>query len=192
MIALPQPEPPLAGTRYGLRLWVPEDASALTAAWADPEVRRRMPVPTPADETVAAKWISGCASRRMAGLALDLAVVGLSEPDRAVVHGPFLQKTVVEGRLRRRETVFKRMVLNGDLLSGGVLLNPGPTFTSRVPGRRSVIGGPFSQCWHFAGLLRDVASLLTASFPSGARLGGGLAKIIDRSSHDACVEELRF
>lgn len=87
MIALLPPEPPLAGMRYGLRLWAPEDASALAAAWADPEVRRRMPVPTPADEAVAAKWISGCAGRRTAGLALDLAVVDLSEPDRAVVHG---------------------------------------------------------------------------------------------------------
>ena len=32
MIALPLPEPPLAGTRYGRRLWAPADASAL-AAW---------------------------------------------------------------------------------------------------------------------------------------------------------------
>ena len=87
MIALPLPEPPLAGTRYGLRLWAPEDASALAAAWADPEVRRRMPVPDPADEAAAADWIGGCAGRRTAGLALDLVVVDLSEPDRAVVHG---------------------------------------------------------------------------------------------------------
>ena len=87
MIALPLPEPPLAGTRYGLRLWTPEDASALAAAWADPEVRRRMPVPDPANEAAAADWIGGCAGRRTAGLALDLAVVDLSEPDRAVVHG---------------------------------------------------------------------------------------------------------
>ena len=87
MIALPLPEPPLAGTRYGLRPWTPEDASALSAAWADPEIRLRLPVPDPADETAAAKWIDGCASRRTAGLALDLVVVDLSEPDRAVVHG---------------------------------------------------------------------------------------------------------
>ena len=87
MIALPLPEPPLAGTRYGLRLWAPEDASALAAAWADPEIRRRMPVPDPADEAAAADWIGGCDGRRTAGLALDLVVVDLSEPDRAVVHG---------------------------------------------------------------------------------------------------------
>ena len=53
MIALPLPEPPLAGTRYGLRPWTPEDASALSAAWADPEIRLRLPVPDPADETAA-------------------------------------------------------------------------------------------------------------------------------------------
>ena len=46
-----------------------------------------MPGPEPANEAVAADWIGGCAARRTAGLALDLAVVDLSKPDRAVVHG---------------------------------------------------------------------------------------------------------
>jgi RimJ/RimL family protein N-acetyltransferase len=68
--ALPLPDPPLTDPAAGiaLRPWrpTPDDAAALAAAWA--EAGREPGEPPEA-------WIAGEASRRDAGLALDLAVV---------------------------------------------------------------------------------------------------------------------
>jgi len=72
VIALPLPEPPLAGKRCRLRSWELGDAPALAAAWSDAEVRRWLPVPDVVDQVAAAAWIAGQADRRQAGLALDL------------------------------------------------------------------------------------------------------------------------
>lgn len=51
-----------------------EDAPALAAAWADPEVQRWTAVPPRRTEADAARWIAGEAERRRRGLALDLVV----------------------------------------------------------------------------------------------------------------------
>mgnify|MGYP001814238462 CR=1 FL=1 len=64
-----------AGTTRELRLrpWRVPDAEALAAAWRDPELRRWLDPP----ETgvgAAREWIEGEATRRQAGLALDLVV----------------------------------------------------------------------------------------------------------------------
>ena len=75
MMCLPLPEPTLAGTRCLLRPWQVGDAETLAAAWSDPEVRRWLPVPEPADQAASVAWIAGEADRRHAGLALDLVAV---------------------------------------------------------------------------------------------------------------------
>lgn len=75
----------------GLRHWRPEDAPALEAAWADPDIARWNPPPDGLD---AAEWIAGAEQRWARRLALDLVItpdvageVGLSafttDPARA-------------------------------------------------------------------------------------------------------------
>ena len=62
-------------TTRGLRLrpWRIPDAEALAVAWSDPELRRWLDPPG-ADVGAARDWIEGEATRREAGLALDLVV----------------------------------------------------------------------------------------------------------------------
>lgn len=72
---LPVPTPPPTDGGILLRHWSAGDAASLSAAWNDPEVARRLPVPDDPTEARAAAWIAGEAERRRLGLALDLAVV---------------------------------------------------------------------------------------------------------------------
>ena len=82
------PDPPLTDAAAGiaLRPWrpTPEDAAALAAAWADPEIAARTAVPADRSAQAAARWIRGEPARRAAGLCLDL-VVGPREDDAAVL-----------------------------------------------------------------------------------------------------------
>lgn len=87
---IPLPDPPLRSGELVLRPWRPDDAPALVAAWADPEIQRWTAVPPVADGAYAARWIAGWEARRRAGLSLDLVVdvagevageVGLSSRD---------------------------------------------------------------------------------------------------------------
>lgn len=56
----------------GLRHWRPEDADALAAAWADPDIARWSPPPAGLDP---ATWIAGAEERWARRLALDLVIV---------------------------------------------------------------------------------------------------------------------
>jgi RimJ/RimL family protein N-acetyltransferase len=58
----------------GLRPWRPDDAEALAAAWADPDIARWTAVPEDRSVDAAARWIAGWDERRRRGLALDLVV----------------------------------------------------------------------------------------------------------------------
>ena len=87
---IPLPDPPLSEGVLRLRPWSLEEAPALVAAWADPEVARWTNVPNRCDEAFARHWIEGDEQRREGGLALDLVVdvggqvvgeVGLSSID---------------------------------------------------------------------------------------------------------------
>jgi RimJ/RimL family protein N-acetyltransferase len=82
------PDPPLADTAAGilLRAWSPssEDAAALAAAWADPEVAAANRVPADASLAAAARWLRGDAERRRRGVELDL-VVGPLRGEAAVL-----------------------------------------------------------------------------------------------------------
>lgn len=83
---LPLPSPPLADGVVRLRPWRADDAPALAAAWADPEVQRWTAVPDRRSVDDAARWIAGEAERRRRGLALDL-VVSPADPDDGAVLG---------------------------------------------------------------------------------------------------------
>ena len=89
MTVLALPDPPLAdpGRGIALRPWssgrlpgTPDDAPALAAAWADPDVAAHTVVPPDASEAAARRWIEGEAVRRRRGLALDLVVVARPTP----------------------------------------------------------------------------------------------------------------
>ena len=89
---IPWPDPPLRAGDLLLRPWHPDDAPALVAAWADPEIQRWTGVPAARDLAAAARWITGDAERRRRGLSLDLVIarggevageVGLSRFDLA-------------------------------------------------------------------------------------------------------------
>lgn len=71
---IPLPDPPLAAGPLVLRPWTTDDAPALAAAWADPDVERWTGVPGRTDEGAAQRWIAGEADRRARGLALDLVI----------------------------------------------------------------------------------------------------------------------
>jgi [ribosomal protein S5]-alanine N-acetyltransferase len=90
---IPVPDPPLVwgDPVLTLRPWGLEDASALVAAWADPEIQRWTDVPEPRDLPAARRWIAGDEVRRRRWLSLDLVVecdgqvageVGLASFDR--------------------------------------------------------------------------------------------------------------
>ena len=71
---IPLPDPPLSEGVLRLRPWCVDEAPALVAAWADPEVARWTSVPTRCDEAFARHWIEGDEQRRAQGLSLDLVV----------------------------------------------------------------------------------------------------------------------
>ncbi|MEO7429906.1 MAG: GNAT family N-acetyltransferase [Acidimicrobiales bacterium] len=90
---VPLPDPHLADGNLVLRPWAQADATALAAAWADPDVARWTGVPERCDHVAAGRWIAGEADRRARGLALDLVIevdgtvageIGLAalDPDR--------------------------------------------------------------------------------------------------------------
>jgi RimJ/RimL family protein N-acetyltransferase len=88
---IPLPDPPLRSGDVVLRPWHPDDAAALVAAWADPEIQRWTGVPEVRDLAAAVRWIAGDDVRRERWLSLDLVVerggevageVGLSSFDR--------------------------------------------------------------------------------------------------------------
>jgi RimJ/RimL family protein N-acetyltransferase len=86
------PDPPLADGAVRLRPWGEggaDDAVALAAAWADPEVQRWAAVPPPARRSVehAARWIAHEAGRRRDGRALDLVISPVAPPDDLSVLG---------------------------------------------------------------------------------------------------------
>jgi RimJ/RimL family protein N-acetyltransferase len=68
------PDPPLSQGVLRLRPWSVDEAPALVAAWADPEVARWTSVPRRCDEAFARRWIEGDEQRRASGLSLDLVV----------------------------------------------------------------------------------------------------------------------
>lgn len=73
-LPLPLPDPALREGPLVLRPWSADDAGALAAAWADPEIARWTGVPSRHDEAAARRWIGGDADRRARGLALDLVI----------------------------------------------------------------------------------------------------------------------
>lgn len=84
----PLPWPPLAdsATQIGLRPWGAgeDDAAALAAAWADPEVARWTAVPPDTSVEAARTWIRGEEGRRSQGVAMDLVISKLDEPRRVL------------------------------------------------------------------------------------------------------------
>lgn len=62
-----------------LRLWQPDDAPVLVAAWALPDVQQWTGVPDRRDEPAARRWIGGTPKLRAAGLSLDLLVVAADD-----------------------------------------------------------------------------------------------------------------
>jgi RimJ/RimL family protein N-acetyltransferase len=62
-----------------LRPWRRADASALAAAWADPDIVRWTAVPEDRSGEAAARWIAGWDERRRRGLALDLVVAAAAD-----------------------------------------------------------------------------------------------------------------
>lgn len=71
---IPRPDPPLRAGDLLLRPWHADDAPALAAAWADPEIQRWTGVPAARDLAAAQRWIAGDAERRRRDLSLDLVV----------------------------------------------------------------------------------------------------------------------
>lgn len=57
-----------------LRPWRPDDADALVAAWADPDIVANCSVPDDAGPRRAVTWISGWEQRSTDGISLDLVV----------------------------------------------------------------------------------------------------------------------
>ena len=84
----PLPWPPLgdADHHLALRPWGAgaDDAAALAAAWADPDVARWSAVPADASEDDARRWIRHEEDRRARGLAIDLVVTRSDQPGRVL------------------------------------------------------------------------------------------------------------
>ena len=64
---IPLPDPPLRSGDLLLRPWRLDDAPALVAAWADPEIQRWTGVPTRRDLAAAERWIAGDADAAASG-----------------------------------------------------------------------------------------------------------------------------
>jgi [ribosomal protein S5]-alanine N-acetyltransferase len=71
---IPLPDPPLRSGDLVLRPWHLDDAPALVAAWADPEIQRWTAVPMVREQAYAERWIAGDEERRQRNLSLDLAI----------------------------------------------------------------------------------------------------------------------
>lgn len=71
--------PDLVGPSIRLRPWRPDDAGALARAWRDPAVIAASSPPADRSEAAARRWIEGCDDRRLAGVALDLAVAAMDD-----------------------------------------------------------------------------------------------------------------
>lgn len=71
-------DPPLPlvdpGAGIALRAWRDDDAPALAAAWADPDVARWATVPGDGSVAAAARWIAGAPLRAATGASVDLVV----------------------------------------------------------------------------------------------------------------------
>jgi RimJ/RimL family protein N-acetyltransferase len=92
VVELAWPDPPLADGAVRLRPWGEggaDDAAALAAAWADPEVQRWAAVPLEPRRTVqhAARWIAHEPERRRQGRALDLVISPTAPEERLAVLG---------------------------------------------------------------------------------------------------------
>jgi RimJ/RimL family protein N-acetyltransferase len=74
-------DPELAGPTIRLRPWLPDDAPALAAAWADADVGAYTRVPDPATVDTATRWIGGWQARADHGRALDLVVSGIADDE---------------------------------------------------------------------------------------------------------------
>jgi [ribosomal protein S5]-alanine N-acetyltransferase len=84
---LPLPDPPLVDEGAGIRLraWRIDDAPALAAAWADPDIQKWTRVPPQRSRADATRWLAAEHLRRERGLALDLVVAPLDESDETVL-----------------------------------------------------------------------------------------------------------
>ncbi len=156
--------PCLSGPTTLLRPWRAADAPVLAAAWRDPLIRERLPVPERTDEAAASRWISQRAQAVAEGRSVDLAVtdppsgavigeVGLSGFDpgrRAALVGWW----IAEGwRGQQRATEAVRLLLDWVLTEGpldAVMAeidpgNPASAAVARRAGMRQVdMPGPGS------------------------------------------------
>lgn len=82
--ALALPLPQLAGKLTRMRMWKSEDAPTLAAAWQDPLIQQHLPVPQPADEPAAGRWIEQRGRTWTERSSLDLAV---TDPKTGAVIG---------------------------------------------------------------------------------------------------------
>jgi RimJ/RimL family protein N-acetyltransferase len=80
---LPRLDPPLTDGHVRLREWTDDDADAMTAGFADPEVARWTRAPSPYTREDAARFIEQARAGRSSGDRLDLAV--LAAADGAVI-----------------------------------------------------------------------------------------------------------
>ena len=77
MSELPLPDPPLRSATLALRAWRTTDVAAVIAASADPAIARfAAPIGPHDGEADARAWLAGREPARIAGLRLDLAIVG--------------------------------------------------------------------------------------------------------------------
>lgn len=71
--------PDLADDTVRLRAWRSDDAPALVSAWHDPAVIAGSRPPEDRSVRFARRWIAGCETRRLAGVALDLVVAAVDD-----------------------------------------------------------------------------------------------------------------
>lgn len=82
--------PDLVSEALRLRPWRASDASSLVRAWHDPAVIDGSTPPPDRSEAAAARWISGCEQRRLAGVAFDLVIASIDD-DRVLGEVGFSQ-----------------------------------------------------------------------------------------------------
>jgi ribosomal-protein-alanine N-acetyltransferase len=102
---LPAPDPPLtdAAAGIGLRAWERGDAAALAGAWAVADIAGQAAVPGAGAVDDAERWIAGAPARRVAGAALDLAVVAISAPGEVRGEVGLSRLVLRAGAAERRE-----------------------------------------------------------------------------------------